>query len=124
MQKDRFDYGGNTPDFSDPEVDKLGLFSAYGSAFLLAVYALSAALDVADLFLSIPVPGSVAKLACEIRPLALVPIPFSSLSTTSDACRGEFQEPAISLIFFSVKLTMAFLAFAGLWVCWNPDGFR
>jgi hypothetical protein len=123
LQKDGFDYG-NTPDFSDREVDKLRLSSVYGGAFLLAVYPLSAALDVADLFLAIVAPGSVAKLACEIQPLALVAIPFSSLSPISDPCRGEFHEPAISLIFFSVKLTMAFLAFAVLWVCWNPDGFR
>jgi hypothetical protein len=122
LQKDGFDYG-NTPDFSNREVDKLRLFSVYGTAFLLAVYTLSAALDVADLFLSIVAPGSVAKLACEIQPLALVAIPFSSLPI-SDACRGEFHEPAISLIFFSVKLTMALLAFAALWVCLNPDGFR
>jgi hypothetical protein len=122
LQKDGFDYG-NTPDFSNREVDKLRLFSVYGTAFLLAVYTLSAALDVADLFLSIVAPGSVAKLACEIQPLALAAIPFSSLPI-SDACRGEFHEPAISLIFFSVKLTMALLAFAALWVCLNPDGFR
>jgi hypothetical protein len=123
LQKDGFDYG-NTPDLSDREVDKLRLFSVYGTAFLLAVYTLSAALDVADLFLSIVAPGSVAKLACEIQPLALVAIPFPSRSPISDACHGEFHEPAISLIFFSVKLTMAFVAFAVLWVCWNPDGFR
>ena len=123
MQRDGSD-NGNTPDFSGREVDKLGLFSVYGIAVLLAVYTLSATLDVADLFLAIVAPGSVVKLACDIQPLALVAIPFSSLSPISDACRGEFHEPAISLIFFSVKLTMAFLAFAVLWICWNPDGFR
>jgi hypothetical protein len=123
LQKDGFDYG-NTPDFSDREVDKLRLFSVYGTAFLLAVCTLSAALDVANLVLSIVAPGSVVKLACEIQPLALVAIPFSSLSPIADACRGEFHEPSISLIFFSVKLTMALLAFAVLWACWNPNSFR
>lgn len=123
MQEDGFDYGIK-PDFSDPEVDRQRFFSVYGIAFLLTVYILSAALDVADLFLSIPAPQAVAKLACITQPLALVTVPFSLASPTSDPCLGEFHEPAISLIFLSVKMTMAFIAFAVLWVCWNPDGFR
>jgi hypothetical protein len=123
LQKDGFDYG-NTPDFGDSEVDRQRLVSVYATVFLLAVYILSAGLDVADLFWSIVAPKSVAKLACQIQPLALVAIPFSSLSTISDACLGEFRYPAISLTFFSVKLTMALLAFVVLWVCWNPDGIK
>jgi len=123
VQDDGFDYG-ITPDCSDPEVDRQKLVSAYGTAFLLAVYILSAALDVADLFVSMTAPASVAKLACVIQPLALLGVPFSSLSPASDPCFRGFHEPAISLIFFSVKLTMAFLTFAVLWVCWDPNGFR
>jgi len=123
VQEDGFRYG-ITPDGSDPEVNRQRLVSAYGAAFLLAIYILSAALDVADLLLSIAAPRSVAKLACVIQPLALLAVPFSSLSPTSDPCFRGFHEPAISLIFFSVKLTMAFLAFAVLWVCWNPYGLR
>jgi hypothetical protein len=123
VQDDGFDYGIK-PDFSDPEVDRQRFFSVYGIAFLLTVYILSAALDVADLFLSIAAPQAVAKLACVIQPFALVTVPFSLISPTSDPCLGEFHEPAISLIFLSVKMTMAFVAFVVLWVCWNPDGFR
>jgi hypothetical protein len=115
---------GSMPDFGDSEVDGQRLASVSATVFLLAVYTLSAGLDVADLFWSIVAPKSVATLACLLQPLALVAIPFSSLSTISDACLGEFRYPAISLTFFSVKLTMAVLAFVVLWVCWNPDGFK
>jgi hypothetical protein len=123
VQEDGFDYGIK-PDFGDPEVDRQTFFSVYGVAFLLTVYILCAALDVADLFLSIAAPQAVAKLACAIQPLALVAVPFSLISPASDPCLGQFREPAVSFIFLSVKMTMAFVAFAVLWVCWNPDGFR
>jgi hypothetical protein len=114
----------STPDLGDNEVDGQRLVSVYATVFLLAVYVLSAGLDVADLFWSIVAPQSVAKLGCLVRPLALIAVPFSSLPTISDACLGEFRYPVISLTFFSVKLTMAFIAFVLLWVCWKPDGFR
>ena len=91
LQKDGFDYG-NTPDFSDREVDKLRLSSVYGGAFLLAVYPLSAALDVADLFLAIvaqgPLQNSRARynrllsLQYLFRRFLQYPIPAAASSTS------------------------------------------
>jgi hypothetical protein len=115
---------GITPDLSDREVNGQRLVSVYATAFVLAVYAVSVALDVADQYLSIVAPKYVARLACAIQPFAIVAVPLSPPSSVSDACVGEFREPAISLTFLSVKLTMALFIFVVLWVCWNADGFK
>jgi hypothetical protein len=120
--------GGGMIDFDESELSAPKLISLHASIFLLAIYFLSAGLDVADSFLAIADPEPVTKFACAIRPLAIVPVPnLSKLSPywLADQCLGGLREPAISMIFFSVKLTMALVAFFVLWgfLFWSPKEF-
>jgi hypothetical protein len=58
-------------DFDDGVQDGQKLVSIYATVFVLAVYVLSAGLDVIDLFLVVADPKLVARLACSIQPFAL-----------------------------------------------------
>jgi hypothetical protein len=109
-------------DFSDSERDGQRLVSTFGTVFLLFVYILSAGLDVIDLVLVGENSKSTARLACSIQSFALVPVPLAP-RTMSDPCLGEVHEPDISILFLSIKFSMAFAAFPVLWVFWHRAGF-
>lgn len=116
-------------DFAEADQVSQKLISVQATIFLLAVYFLSAALDVIDLLGGTSDPPAIAGFACSIRSLALVTIPSisgRSAQSLADQCLGAAREPTFSMIFFSVKMTMAILAFVVLWgfVYWRPDGFR
>jgi hypothetical protein len=116
-------------DFGDVDRVSQKLISANATIFLLAVYLLCAALDVINLLGAAADPQAVARFACSLRPFAIVALPDSlgrSAQFVADQCSGEVREPTISIIFLSIKLTMAVLAFIVLWgfVCWRPEGFR
>jgi hypothetical protein len=116
-------------DFGDVDQLSQKLISANATIFLLVVYFLSAALDVINLLGATVDPQAVAHFACSIWPLAVVGMPKVSGRSSqfvADQCFGEAREPTISIIFFSIKLTMATLAFVILWgfVSWRPEAFR
>jgi hypothetical protein len=98
------------------------------TGFLLIVYFLSAALEIIDLLGTAINPVAVSDFACSIQAFAIIQIPDMSGHSSpfvTDPCLGAAHEPTFSLIFLSVKLTMAIFAFAILWgfVGWRPDGF-
>ena len=123
------DPDGDMSDFYESERSLPKLISFHAGCFLIAVFFLGAALDVADSFIAIFNHQAVAKFACAIRPLAIVPIPnFSGFSQQwiADQCMGGVRDPAISMIFFSVKLSMAPIIFFVLWgfLYQQPEGYR
>jgi hypothetical protein len=115
-------------DFDEAEQRLPKLISFHASCFLIAVFFLGAALDVADSFITIVNHQAVAEFACAIRPLAVVPVlNFSGFSQQwiADQCMGQVRDPAISMIFFSIKLSMAPIVCLVLceFLCERPEGF-
>jgi hypothetical protein len=106
---EQFDYGGPQKQMTIPR----------GSLpFLAAIYALCVALDAINI-VGLPInPQAVTRFACAIWPLALIQPPnlFTNVSQfVATQCLGEPREPVVSIIFFSIKLTMAAVAILILW---------
>jgi hypothetical protein len=92
---------------------------------VLAVFFLSVSLDYLNL---VGGPQAVAKLACTLRPLAVVSAPVFSthlLQFAAESCLLQPHEPAISIIFFMAKLAMGILVIPVLWgyVVLRPQRF-
>jgi hypothetical protein len=118
----------NNPDDTDQVSKRLILGDSTGVVLLVAFF-LSAALDVINLVGTAINPQGLGRFACSISRLAIVGPPDfsrSPLRFVADQCLGPAGEPPISIIFLSIKITVAILAFIILWGCvlLRPDGLR
>jgi hypothetical protein len=110
-----------TSDIEDTdEVSKRLILGADTGVVFLSAFFSSAALDVINLVGAVINPQGLGRFACSIRGLAIVEPPdFSNspLQFVADQCLGEAHAPVISIIFLSIKMTVAILAFIILWGC-------